>query len=424
MGFQQGLSGLNTASKSLDVIGNNVANASTVGFKVGQAQFADVFAASLTGAGTSPVGLGSKLSTIVQQFTQGNITATNNPMDVAINGNGFFLVTDPLGTPFYSRNGQFQVNKEGEVITSMGMKLQGYAVDDGGNVVQGNVQTVQIPTSDIAPLATGTSNSATGVEAVLNFDSREDPIALAFDPQDSTTYNFSTSLSVYDTLGNASILRMFFTKTAASTWEVHTTVTPPDGTLTDITPAPTPSIIFGSDGLIDAAASTALTDGAFVQTITAAQLNTGAADMSFNIDFSGTTQYGSNFSVNSLVQDGFASGSLTGFTISEDGILLGRYSNGQSKNLAQIVLASFRNPQGLQPQGNNLWVETSSSGPALLGSPRTGQFGSLQASAVEDSNVDLTAELVNMITAQRVYQANAQTIKTQDAVMQTLVNLR
>lgn len=424
MGFQQGLSGLNTASKSLDVIGNNVANASTVGFKVGQAQFADVFAASLTGAGSSPVGLGSKLSTIVQQFTQGNITSTNNPMDVAINGNGFFLVTDPLGTPFYTRNGQFQVNKEGEVITSMGMKLQGYAVDDGGNVVQGSVRNVQIPTTDIAPLATGTSNSATGVEAVLNLDSSEDPIALAFDPQDSTTYNFSTSLSVYDTLGNASILRLYFTKTAPATWEVHTTVTPPGGTVTDITPAPTPSIIFGSDGLIDPVASTALTDGAFSQTITAAQLNTGAADMTFNIDFSGTTQYGSDFSVNSLVQDGYASGSLTGFTISEDGILLGRYSNGQSKNLAQVVLASFRNPQGLQPQGNNLWVETSSSGPALLGAPQSGQFGSLQASAVEDSNVDLTAELVNMITAQRVYQANAQTIKTQDAVMQTLVNLR
>lgn len=424
MGFQQGLSGLNTASKNLDVIGNNVANATTVGFKVGQAQFADVFAASLTGAGSSPVGLGSKLSTIIQQFTQGNITATSNPLDIAINGSGFFRVTDAAGTPFYSRNGQFQVNKDGEIVNSQGLKVTGYLADDAGNIIQGNISTVTIPTQDIAPQATGTSLSATGVEAEVQLDSREDPIAVAFNASDPTTYNWSTSTSVYDSLGNASILTMYFQKTAAATWDVHTTVTPPGGGAIDITPAPVPTVVFGTDGLIDATASTELTGGAFTQTITAAQLGTGAAAMSFLVDFSGTTQYGSDFNVNDLAQDGYASGSLTGFAISEDGILLGRYSNGQSKNLAQLILATFRNPQGLQPQGNNLWVETSASGPALLGTPQSGQFGALQASAVEDSNVDLTAELVAMITAQRVYQANAQTIKTQDAVLQTLVNLR
>ncbi len=424
MGFQQGLSGLNTASKNLDVIGNNVANATTVGFKSGQAQFADVFAASLTGAGSSPVGLGSKLSTIVQQFTQGNITATNNPLDLAINGGGFFRVTDAAGTPYYSRNGQFQVDKNGQIVNSQGLRVTGYMADSTGAIVQGNLQEITIPISDIAPQATGTSASATGVEAELKLDSTEDPIATAFDSADPTTYNYSTSTSIYDSLGNASILTMYFQKTAASTWDVHTTLTPPDGTPVDITPATVPTIVFDSDGLIDATASTELTNGAFTQTITAGQLGTGASAMSFAVDFTGTVQWGGESTVIDLAQDGFASGSLTGFTISDDGILLGRYSNGQSKNLAQLVLANFRNPQGLQPQGNNVWAESATSGPALLGVPQSGQFGAIQSSAVEDSNVDLTAELVNMITAQRVYQANAQTIKTQDAVLQTLVNLR
>ena len=426
MGFQQGLSGLNTASKNLDVIGNNVANATTVGFKTGQAQFADVFAASLTGAGSSPVGLGSKLSTIVQQFTQGNITATNNPLDIAINGGGFFRLTDPSGTPYYSRNGQFQVDKNGQIVNSQGLRVTGYMADDAGTIVQGDLQEITIPISDIAPQETGTSASATGVEAELKLDSREDaiPVATAFDSTDPSTYNFSTSTSIYDSLGNASILTMFFRKTAANTWDVHTTVTPPSGTPIDITPATVPTIVFNSDGVIDAGLSTELTNGAFTQAITAAQLGTGASDMSFRVDFTGTKQWGGEATVIDLAQDGFASGSLTGFTISDDGILLGRYSNGQSKNLAQVVLANFRNPQGLEPQGNNLWADSAASGPAVLGVPQSGQFGALQSSAVEDSNVDLTAELVNMITAQRVYQANAQTIKTQDAVLQTLVNLR
>jgi flagellar hook protein FlgE len=426
MGFQQGLSGLNTASKNLDVIGNNVANATTVGFKAGQAQFADVFAASLTGAGSSPVGLGAKLSTIVQQFTQGNITATNNPLDIAINGGGFFRLTDPSGTPFYSRNGQFQVDQNGQIVNAQGLRVTGFMADSTGAIVAGNIQPIVIPTSDISPQATGTSPSATGVEAVLNLDSREDilPAAPAFDEDDPSTYNFSTSTPIYDTLGNASVLSLFFRKTAAGTWDVHTTLTPPGGTPVNITPATVPTIVFGTDGQISTAGSPELTNGGYTQAITAAQLGTGGAAMSFRIDFTGTTQFGSESVVGDLAQDGFASGSLTGFTISDDGILLGRYSNGQSKNLAQVVLANFRNPQGLQPQGNNLWAESATSGPALLGTPQSGQFGALQSSAVEDSNVDLTAELVNMITAQRVYQANAQTIKTQDAVLQTLVNLR
>lgn len=420
MGFQQGLSGLNTASKSLDVIGNNVANASTVGFKVGQAQFADVFAASLSGAGTAPVGLGAKVAAVMQQFTQGNITTTNNPLDLAINGGGFFQVTDAAGSPFYTRNGQFQVDKDGFIVNNQGMRVSGFPADANGNIVPGAQTTIQINSADIPPVATGTGPAAQGVFGNINLDSRKDPLSsAAFSPSNPLTFHHSTALNVYDTQGNAHTLTMYFVKTAANTWDVYTALTPPGGTLTPLQApgSPAGTITFGADGQIAGGA-------VFTQNIPAATLGTGAAALNFDVDFTSSTQFGANFSVNSLTQDGFASGKLTGFVISPDGILVGRFSNGQSKNLGQVVLANFRNPQGLQPIGNNLWVETSSSGPALIGAPQSGQFGAIQSAAVEDSNVDLTQELVNLITAQRVYQANAQTIKTQDAVLQTLVNLR
>jgi len=420
MGFQQGLSGLNAASKSLDVTGNNIANASTVGFKTGQAQFADVFAASIIGAGTTPVGLGSKLAAVAQQFTQGNITTTNNPLDLAINGGGFFQVRDAAGSSFYTRNGQFQLDKDGFIVNNQGMRLSGYPADASGAIIPGAQTAIQINTADIPPVATGTGPGVQGVQGNINLDSREDThVSADFDAQNPLTYNQSTALNVYDSQGNAHTLTVYFVKTASSTWDVYTAITPPGGTLTQLQTAGTPAstITFGTDGQI--------TSGAlFNQNILAATLGTGAADLNFDIDFTGSTQFGSNFSVNSLAQDGYASGKLTGFVISPDGVLLGRYSNGESKALGQVVLASFRNPQGLQPIGNNLWVESSASGPALIGAPQSGQFGALQSAAVEDSNVDLTLELVNLITAQRVYQANAQTIKTQDAVLQTLVNLR
>jgi flagellar hook protein FlgE len=420
MGFQQGLSGLNAAQKNLDVIGNNVANASTVGFKSGQAQFADVFAASLTGAGTAPVGLGVKVAAVAQQFTQGNITTTNNPLDLAINGGGFFQVYDAAGTPFYSRNGQFQLDKDGYIVNNQGFRLSGYPADASGTIFPGAQSPILINTADIAPVATGTGTGAQGILGNINLDSRDDTLISAdFDAGNPLTYNRSTALSVYDSQGNPHTLTLYFVKTASSQWDIYTAITPPGGTLTPLQTAGSPAstMTFGTDGQ--------LTGGAiYNQLISAATLGTGAADLNFDVDFTGSTQFGSNFSVNSLTQDGYASGKLTGFVISPDGVLLGRYSNGQSKSLAQVVLASFRNPQGLQPIGDNLWVESSSSGAALIGAPQNGQFGAIQSAAVEDSNVDLTAELVNMITAQRVYQANAQTIKTQDAILQTLVNLR
>ncbi len=402
MSFQQGLSGLNAAAKNLDVIGNNVANSGTVGFKQSQTQFADVYANSLTGAGGSQVGIGVQLATVAQQFTQGNITSTNNPLDIAINGGGFFRM-DTNGEINYQRNGQFQLDRNGYIVSSSGSYLTGYTANASGVLSTGAPAPLFINTTDLPPQVTG------DITSVLNLDSTKSALpAAGFNMNDPTTFHNSTSVSIYDSLGNAHTLQTYYVKTAAGAWSV-----------------------FGS---VDGAASTAVgtlnfgTDGALTTAMpltTSVAVTTGAATpFNVNIDFTGTTQFGSAFSVNKLTQDGYTSGRLAGFSVGDDGVIQGRYTNGQSAVLGQVVLASFANPNGLQPLGNNMWAETATSGAPLVGPPDTGSLGVLQSSAVEDSNVDLTAELVNMITAQRVYQANAQTIKAQDAVLQTLVNLR
>ena len=401
MSFQQGLSGLNAAAKNLDAIGNNVANSNTVGFKQSQAQFADVYANSLNGGGGSQVGIGVKVSQVAQQFTQGNITATNNALDIAINGGGFFRM-DTNGEITYQRNGQFQLDRLGFIVNPNGAKLTGYTANAAGVLSTGAPAPLSISTADLVPQET------TDVNAVINLDSRLTPPAGAFDMNDPLTFNNSSAVSVFDSLGNSHTLQTFYVKTAANAWNVHASL---DGN---------PSFLAGA---LTFDATGALTGGSPI-TIPPQVLTTGANPLGFPIDMTGTTQFGSTFSVNTLNQDGYTSGRLGGFNIGADGVILGRYTNGQSAVLGQLVLANFSNPNGLQQLGNNMWAESSTSGAALVGSPSTGSLGVLQSSAVEDSNVDLTAELVNMITAQRVYQANAQTIKAQDAVLQTLVNLR
>ncbi|QAU34345.1 flagellar hook protein FlgE [Janthinobacterium sp. 17J80-10] len=426
MSFQQGLSGLSAASKSLDAIGNNVANSNTVGFKASQAQFADVYASSLTGAGTGQVGIGVQVAAVAQQFTQGNITGSNNPLDVAINGGGFFRMSDN-GTINYARNGQFQLDQNGFIVSSSGARLTGYVANNVGVLSTGAPADLNINTADLPP------NESSEVNVLLNLDSRKPAIDQTVDPfdiNDPATYHNATSVSVFDSLGNSHVMQTFFVKTSPlpadppgtlATWQVYGAV---DGALL---PAPAGgnigSLTFASDGSIDTAATTLPLANIQLPVSTGATTPIGGG-AGISVDFTGTTQFGSAFSVNTLNQDGYASGRLSGFNIGDDGIITGRYTNGKSATLGQVVLANFTNPNGLQPLGNNVWASTSTSGPELVGGPGSGSLGSLQSSAVEDSNVDLTAELVNMITAQRFYQANAQTIKTQDQVMQTLVNLR
>jgi len=409
MSFQQGLSGLNAASKQLEVIGNNVSNANTVGFKQARAEFADVFANSLSGGGASQIGIGTKVSNVAQQFTQGNITATNNSLDIAINGGGFFRMSNN-GSITYSRNGQFQMDKFGYIVDAENKRLTGYTASNTGVLSTGAPAEININTGDLQPSATAT------VVGLVNLDSRNSSLpAAGFDPTDPTTYNNSTAVTVFDSLGNSHTLQSFFVKTAPGAWNVYTAA---DGVSTTALPTPTATLTFTGTGLTPTVTPSNAAPVSFAVT-------TGATTpVPLTLDYSGSTQFGSNFSVNSLSQDGYTSGRLAGFNTGSDGTIIGRYTNGQSKTLGQVVLANFINPNGLQSLGGNAWAESATSGASLVGTPNTGSLGVLQSSATEDSNVDLTAELVNMITAQRVYQANAQTIKTQDQVLQTLVNLR
>lgn len=420
MSFQQGLSGLNAAAKSLEVIGNNVANAGTVGYKQGQAQFSDMYANSISGSGASAVGIGVNVANVAQQFTQGNVSSSNNPLDVAIKGDGFFRMVSN-GTVTYGRNGQFQLDKNGYIVNpSEGYaRLTGYGTVLNAATGQPMLDTgkqvnIQVSTADIAPKATD------GATMVLGLDSRSPVLNPAsFNMNDPTTYTWSTSLPVYDSLGNDHSLRTYYVKTAPNVWNVYGS----DENGVAVTPPLMGTLNFKNDGSIvpDAPATPPF------KTELTAQMTIGggaASPVDIKINFYPSTQYGTTSGVNSATQNGYTSGRLSGFSISPDGSLLGKYTNGQSWLLGQVTLTNFANPNGLQPLGNNLWSETAASGVPLSGAPNTGKLGLLQSSAVEDSNVDLTAELVNMITAQRAYQANAQTIKTQDQLMQTIVNLR
>jgi flagellar hook protein FlgE len=421
MSFQQGLSGLNATSKNLEVIGNNIANANTFGAKASKAEFADVYANALNGAGTNPIGIGVSMAAVAQQFTQGNITTTDNPMDLAINGSGFFQLTDSMSPPMYTRNGQFKVDRTGFIVNNEGLRLMGYPADGTGTIMPGAAQALQLPTAGIDPAATSR------IDLEFNLDSRAGVTLPTAGPQvdfaNPNTYNNSTSLTVYDVKGQDVALTYYFQKSATDTWNVYATA---NGTSLLVdgagVPQPVTTMVFPSSGGAPTAPAGPVTLNVPATTNAAGALTEPITGVLFNV--SQATQFGAGFGVTNLVQDGYAPGQLVGITIEGSGIITARYSNGQSKPAGQVELANFRNPQGLQPLGGNAWARTFGSGDPILGTPGQGNLGVLQAGALEESNVDLTAELVNMITAQRVYQANAQTIKTQDQVMQTLVNLR
>ncbi len=409
MSFQQGLSGLAAAAKNLDIIGNNVANANTVGFKESSAQFGDVFAASVNsgGSGNLQVGIGTAVSSVLPVFSQGNITVTQNPLDMAINGAGFFRISDN-GSISYTRNGQFSLDKNGYIVNPQGRNLTGYAADSTGNIDTSNLVNLQLSRADLAPKASATAT------VLLNLDSSSGTkSSAAFNMSNSATFNSTTSVDYYDGLGNQHTLSTYYVKTAANTWDVFAAN---DGT--QVGAGSIGTLSFNTDGSMNTAATT-------LPFNISIPLTSGApTPQALAIDLSGSTQYGSAFGVNTLSTDGYASGKLTGYSVGADGMVVGRYSNGQTRTQGQVVLASFNNQEGLAALGQNSYGETPASGAPLIGKASSGNLGVIQSGAVEESGVDLTAELVKMITAQRVYQANAQTIKTQDAVLQTMVNLR
>ena len=400
MGFQQGLAGLNAAARNLDVIGNNVANSGTIGFKSARDEFADVYATSVYGTGTSSPGIGVSVSDLAQQFTQGDLATSTNALDIAINGGGFYRLSNN-GAISYSRNGQFKLDKDGFIVNAQSMRLTGYPAGANGAINAGVPQELRLDTSDIPPSATTSAQIGVALNATATV-----PTA-AFDPADGTSYNNGTSIGVYDSLGREHALAIYFRKTADNAWEVH-------GSVDGGAPISFGPMTFDSTGVLTSSPD-------FSVALPAAG---GSAPQTVSLSLAGATQFGSDFSVSALEQDGHAAGRLAGFSVGADGTILSRYTNGETIARGQIALANFTNPQGLQSQGGNQWVETADSGQPLVGAPGSGTLGVLQSGALEASNVDLTAELVNMITAQRVYQANAQTIKTNDQLLQTIVNLR
>ena len=515
MGFDQGLSGLSSSSQSLNVIGNNIANASTVGFKSSTAQFADVYAASVFGVSNLSAGLGSKVAAVAQSFTQGGISVTNNPLDLAIGGNGFFQMSQN-GVTTYTRNGQFQMDQNSYIVDSSGRNLTGNLAV-GGLVTGGTPVNLKVTNRDLPPTMTS------GAAIIANLDSTStspNNAALGapagktqISPADPTSYNYSTPVTVYDPSGAPQSMTLYFQKVSTGQWNVAGYIGGSQVLPTNVGNN-TATISFDTNGAVtafnDAAGanatalaaaklkvitdgataaqaqavistaatlvvakktlSLAITDGvnlataqtdvataqdaydAAVKAATAAAGAANAADITalgaaattalgaitttdtttivpagtmptFNLDLTELSQYAGTSGVSSTTQNGYAKGSFSSLSISSTGMVMGAYTNGQTLTLGQVLLTNFFNPNGLLALGDNQWAATQAAGAPNTGAPGSSVLGSLKSGAVESSNVDLTSQMVDLIVAQRMYQANAQTIKAQDTIMQTVVNL-
>lgn len=444
MSFQTGLSGLSAASRNLDVIGHNIANANTTGMKQSRTEFSALVAATLgMSGGSGGAGIGVEVAAVSQQFTQGNLSVTGNNLDVAINGRGFFKLEQPNGEFAYTRDGSFKLDKDGFLKTNANANVLGYKTDVAGVRTSATAGKLQFPPGGVMD-----AKVTTAIKAELNLDARSSPagglVAVplpapgvpAVPPTPRSTY--ATSVNVYDAQGVASPINLYFEKAGgtalptvpANTWNVFGSLTGGSlGTLTFdnagklVGPTPTIATPGENQGKFGFTLTTAALTANQVRSNNPNDAN-GFLDGPFDLVLDGTTQFGSAFAVSNLAQDGHAAGNLVGISIGEDGLIAARYSNGQTQFNGQMELVNFRNVQGLLPQGGNTWSATPDSGTPIAGTPGKGTFGILRSGALEESNVELTAELVNMMTAQRAYQANAQTIKTQDQVMSTLVNLR
>nr|WP_314365722.1 flagellar hook-basal body complex protein [uncultured Achromobacter sp.] len=489
MGFGQGLSGLNAAAQNLDVIGNNIANSGTVGFKSATASFADVYA-------SSRVGLGVKVAAINQRFTVGTVQGGGGEYDIAIDGaKGMFRLTDTSGAVMYSRNGEFLVDKNNFIVNAQGYRLTGYPA----GAIGANPVELQLPTANVAPRATTTGTTVANLDAnakvvypvdtvtapavdgsvslggtaytftrdplgalvwsgatppantygtapntvtidatgaitagdisqipgYVNYTAAVTEIGRPFDPTVSNSYTNASPMTVFDSLGNSHQVMQYFVKRPAdaagnSVYDVYYTM---DGQA--MAPTTEAGGVWGTPQQFTFNKAGALTSAPVV-TLSFAQpggTTTPADPISIAMNYTGTTQYGSNYKLVAK-PDGYTSGEFSGINIGGDGSLVASYTNGETQVVGNIVLADFANLQGLQPVGNNAWTETSASGQPILGQPGTNGMSKVVGQATEASNVDMSKELVNMIIAQRTYQANSQTIKTQDEIMQVLMNLK
>lgn len=477
MSFNIGLSGLRAAQMDLSVTGNNIANASTVGFKQSRAEFGDVYNASILGTGKNTIGAGVLVERISQQHTQGNTNYTDRSLDMAINGNGYFMLSSN-GQIEYTRAGYFNLDKDGYIINNSNKRLQGYEADLQGNIngVLGDIRLSQV---NVEP------NATTRMDIELNLDSRKEDLDISlFDPRDRTTYSDSNPTSVFDSLGIEHVVTQYFIKVRSDTpsdgntwavinsfdgvfygnngreltiagepltaenWDLTATLdhqvapatladylrpgAPPDetDTMTQATLLfnPKGSLVGYKDGLDTNNTSITSLPVPFNLTIPPNLIggawlgSNGSNEIVYNLR--GTTQYGATYSALAQSQDGYTTGRLSGLEVGEDGIIFGRYTNGQNRAVGQVPLVTFRNPEGLRPNGSTGWLETSESGIPTINQADTGITGKVIGGALEDSNVDLAEELVKMIIGQRNYQANAKTIQTQDTITQTIINLR
>ncbi|HTY93443.1 MAG TPA: flagellar hook protein FlgE, partial [Steroidobacteraceae bacterium] len=377
MSFNIALTGLNAATQDLSVTANNLANVSTVGFKGSRAEFADLFSATQTGVSSTATGNGVSVQEIAQQFSQGNIETTGNNLDLAISGNGFFTVSNN-GALEYTRKGEFQVNSAGEVVTASGAKLQVYPPLANGGFNTGGLSNLSLNAGDSAPAATTTAS----LTANLPANATQPPDAV-FSPTDANSYNNATSLTVYDTLGAAHTASLYFIKgAAANTWSTQLYV---DGNAVG-----TPQALdYSTSGALTTPANGLITFPAYTPA-------TGAAPLNMTFDFSNTTQYGNNFGVTAVSQNGYTTGLLSGISIDSTGVVDAQYTNGRSVQLGQVALANFANQQGLAQLGDASWAATNASGAAVAGVAGGSGFGNISSGSLEQSNVDTTASLVNM----------------------------
>ena len=426
MPFRIALSGLAAASADLKVTGNNIANAATTGFKQSRAEFADVYAVAFGGTAKSQTGAGVRVANIAQQFTQGSIEFSNRALDLAVNGGGFFVVSEGQNQVF-TRDGNFHVDNSGTVVNNYNQPLKVFPVNGNGNISgqvsfnTGSLSNLQLTTTDGTPNPTSTVSAGLNLNASAVVPTGADPSGNGslFDPNDPTTYTSATSTIVYDSLGAEHTAAMYYEKTpTANTWNVFTVVDGYTAQQSNVSPV---SITFDANGRLITPASGAIN----YDPITSADLgiSNNIAPLQLNVDYSNTTQFGTPFGVNSLSQDGFTSGRLTGVDVDPEGIVYARFTNGQSSALGKVALANFANPQGLRQMGDTQWSQTLESGSLVLGEAGTGSFGLLQSGALEASNVDIATSLVGLITAQRNFQANAQVISTADTITQTIINI-
>ncbi|SDJ36021.1 flagellar hook protein FlgE [Billgrantia gudaonensis] len=428
MSFSQALSGLNAQKDKLGAIGNNISNSQTVGFKGSNVQFADVFA-------NSRIGLGTQVSSVLQNFNEGNVESTNRNLDLAISGQGFFRFQGEGGEVLYSRNGQLSMTAEGDLINAQGAQIMGYGLNAAGEVqAGGQPEPLNVSAEELAASAT------TDASMTLNLDSREQPgeglsesqvFTDASDPENTQQpidYHYSNNFTVYDSLGNPRNITVYYEKVGANTWNGSVAMDGYYNSANDF------SVEFDTNGSIEQVYSAhGATAGDEIATEDLAMtfassgttpLNGEPAQLDFGLNLAGSSQFGNTSNTGDLSQNGYTSGTMVGISIEDDGTIMRNYSNEESRPAGQIALVNFRNEEGLVPAGDNAWTASAESGPELVGEPGTGVFGNVVSGAVETSNVDMARELVDMIVAQRAYQANSQTIKTQDELLQTAINLR